>query len=209
MTKATNNADSSEKDTKQTILDATVELIRENGFGCATLRNIAAKADINLALVNYYFGSKDHLLGAAVRVLVSTFNDAFQVLEDDLLPPRERLKEFFIRYITNLERYPGLAKQMLDQRHVILGSHDEYARYCKMMRIEKILAALQEITGEQDKDQQMTMLFQLYGAMVFPIVMASSLPQDQEGVLPVFKLPEIGDQIDGLFDRFFTKPNHN
>ncbi|MNN66100.1 hypothetical protein D3C81_1816530 [compost metagenome] len=124
------------------------------------------------------------------------------------MPPRERLKEFFIRYITNLERYPGLARQMLDQRHVILGSHDEYARYCKMMRIEKILAALQEITGEQDKDQLMTMLFQLYGAMVFPVVMVSSLPKDQEGVLPVFQLPAIEDQIDGLFERFFTKANH-
>ncbi|MNI37185.1 transcriptional regulator BetI [compost metagenome] len=204
MTKANSITDSSDKDTKQTILDATVDLIREDGFGCATLRNIAAKAEINLALVNYHFGTKEQLLGAAVRVLISTFDDAFQALEDEQMPPKERLKQFFLNYLANLGRYPGLARQMLDQRHVILGSHDEYVRYCKMMRIEKILTALREITGEQDNDRLMTLLFQLYGAVVFPALMLSSLPKGQANMLPVFNLPSIEEQVEGLFERFFN-----
>ncbi|MFD1907053.1 TetR/AcrR family transcriptional regulator [Paenibacillus rhizoplanae] len=123
-----NKADASDKDTKQLILDATVALIHEDGFQCITLRSIAARAETNLALVNYHYGSKEKLFGDAVKQLMATFDDAFKVLEDTSLPPKERLKLFFTRYIANLSRYPGMARQMLDQRHHIMGSHDEYAK---------------------------------------------------------------------------------
>ncbi len=192
-----------DKDTKQTILEATLDLIRSDGFQCATMRNIAAKAETNLALVNYHFGSKEKLLADAVRILLSTFDNAFSALEDDTMLPRERLKQFFLRYIEELKRYPGLAKQMLDQRHHIMGSLDEYTRYCKMMRLEKILQAIQEITGEHNKNALMTMYLQLYGAVVFPVIMVSSLPENQTDMLPYFNLPSIGEQIDGLFERYF------
>lgn len=203
MGKAKDIADTSEKDTKQTILDATVDLIRAEGFRCATLRNIAAKADTNLALINYHYGSKENLLGEAVRELVSTFDDAFNVLEDKSLPPQARLKQFFMRYIQNLSRYPGLAMQMLDQRHQILGSMDEYARYSKLMRIERMHEAVQEITGEQDRNKLMTMLLQLYGAVVFPVIMISSISGDQEDELAIYAAPPIEEQLDELFGRYF------
>ncbi|MBW4080814.1 TetR/AcrR family transcriptional regulator [Paenibacillus sp. S150] len=203
MTRTNNIADHPDKDTKQTILEVTVDLIRGEGFSCATMRNIATRAGINLALVNYHYGSKEKLLADAVRALLSTFNDAFKVLEDDTLPPRERLKQFFIRYIEELQRYPGLARQMLDQRHHVMGSLDEYTRYCKMMRIEKILQAIQEITGEQDKNKLITMQLQIYGAVVFPMITISSLPKDNGNFLPFANLPPIGEQIDELFGRYF------
>ncbi|OKP66494.1 hypothetical protein A3842_29160 [Paenibacillus sp. P3E] len=203
MTRNNNIAEPSDKDTKQTILQATVDLIRGEGFSCATMRNIAAKAETNLALVNYHYGSKEKLLADAVRMLLSTFDDAFKVLEDDTLPPRERLKLFFARYIDELKRYPGMARQMLDQRHHIMGSLDEYSRYCKMMRLEKILQAIQEITGEEDKNKLMLMQLQIYGAVVFPIIMVSSLPENKADFMPVFNPPPIEEQIDALFDRYF------
>lgn len=56
-------------DTKHDILKATVELIRDEGIECATLRRIATKADTNLALVNYHFGSKEKLITQAIRSL--------------------------------------------------------------------------------------------------------------------------------------------
>lgn len=203
MIKDDNIAEITEKDTKQTILEATLDLIRSEGFHCATMRNIAAKAETNLALVNYHFGSKEKLLSDAVRMLLGTFDNAFTALEDDTLLPKERLKQFFLRYIEELKRYPGLARQMLDQRHHIMSSLDEYTRYCKMMRLEKILQAIQEITGEQDKNVLMTMYLQVYGAVVFPVIMVSSLPENQTGSLPYFNLPSIEEQIDGLFERYF------
>ncbi|WNS45478.1 TetR/AcrR family transcriptional regulator [Paenibacillus sp. MMS20-IR301] len=207
MGKLDNKAESSDKDTKQSILNATVDLIREGGFHCITLRSIAARAETNLALVNYYYGSKDKLFGDAVKVLMATFDDAFNVLEDHTLPPRERMKLFFTRYIMNLSRYPGMARQMLDQRNQIMGSQDEYARYSKLMRIERTLDALGEITGEQDRNKLMMMMMQINGAIVYPLLMMSSLPKERGDLLELFKLPSLEEQVDGLFELYFHKYN--
>ncbi|KGE17175.1 TetR/AcrR family transcriptional regulator [Paenibacillus wynnii] len=201
-----NNIDaSSNKDTKQCILNATVELIREQGFSCTSLRKIAAKADINLALVNYHYGSKENLLADAVRELISTFDEAFSALDEDSLPPKVRLKTFFMRYIGKLKEHPGLARQMLDQVPNIMASQDEYMRYCKMMKMQKITSALQEITNEQDEDMLMTMLMQLYGAIAFPVLVASSIHEGQKYCVPMLNLPSIDVQIDGLFEHYFHK----
>src|SRR5438045_7206890 len=44
------------------ILNAAERLYADRGFGDVTLRDIVAAADVNLAAVNYHFGSKDELI---------------------------------------------------------------------------------------------------------------------------------------------------
>ena len=48
--------------TRALILDAAERLYAERGFGEVTLRDIVAAAGVNLAAVNYHFGSKDELI---------------------------------------------------------------------------------------------------------------------------------------------------
>ena len=48
--------------TRTAILDAAERLYADRGFGDVTLRDIVAAADVNLAAVNYHFGSKDELI---------------------------------------------------------------------------------------------------------------------------------------------------
>jgi len=48
--------------TRSSILDAAERLYAERGFGDVTLRDIVAAAGVNLAAVNYHFGSKDELI---------------------------------------------------------------------------------------------------------------------------------------------------
>ena len=49
--------------TRSAILNAAERLYAERGFGDVTLRDIVAEAGVNLAAVNYHFGSKDELIG--------------------------------------------------------------------------------------------------------------------------------------------------
>src|SRR3982751_3992747 len=53
-------------DTKQQILEAAFETLREDGFAAATSRAVARRGGFNQALVFYYFGSMDALLLAAL-----------------------------------------------------------------------------------------------------------------------------------------------
>src|SRR5260370_1986027 len=48
--------------TRNAILAAAERLYADRGFGDVTLRDIVAAADVNLAAVNYHFGSKDELI---------------------------------------------------------------------------------------------------------------------------------------------------
>jgi AcrR family transcriptional regulator len=48
--------------TRGAILAADERLYADRGFGDVTLRDIVAAADVNLAAVNYHFGSKDELI---------------------------------------------------------------------------------------------------------------------------------------------------
>jgi AcrR family transcriptional regulator len=48
--------------TRHAILDAAERLYADRGFADVTLRDIVAAANVNLAAVNYHFGSKDELI---------------------------------------------------------------------------------------------------------------------------------------------------
>jgi AcrR family transcriptional regulator len=56
---------------RERLLDAAVECFTADGIAATSLRNIAVKAGVTPALVNYYFGSKERLFDAFVaeRVL--------------------------------------------------------------------------------------------------------------------------------------------
>ena len=61
-------------DTKQRILDAARSLFAERGFPATSLREITKLADVNLAAVNYHFGSKDGLLKEVVNECIEPIN---------------------------------------------------------------------------------------------------------------------------------------
>ena len=48
--------------TRASILEAAERLYADRGFSDVTLRDIVAAAGVNLAAVNYHFGSKDELI---------------------------------------------------------------------------------------------------------------------------------------------------
>ncbi len=93
----------SESDTRQRILDAAEALFMEHGFEATTLRRITSSAKVNLAAVNYHFGSKDALIKELFRRRLTWLNEqrlaALARLEaeagDAPLKPSRILEAFF------------------------------------------------------------------------------------------------------------------
>jgi len=79
-------------DTRKRILDATKNLLLtlENP-GTITARQIAAKAEVNLAMINYCFQSKEKLLKAATDEIIT---NEFSKMATEMTEPsaKERLK---------------------------------------------------------------------------------------------------------------------
>ncbi len=55
------------KETKNRILDAAEHLFAEKGYHGTSLRMITTEATVNLAAVNYHFGSKESLIEAVIE----------------------------------------------------------------------------------------------------------------------------------------------
>lgn len=53
-------------DKREQIIEAATELFAVKGFEATSIRELAAKAEVNIAMINYYFGSKDKLFEAMV-----------------------------------------------------------------------------------------------------------------------------------------------
>ena len=71
-----------QKDTAKCILDSAEELFSERGFAETSLRNITTKAGVNLAAVNYHFGSKKSLIQAVfARFLTPCSENLAEALE--------------------------------------------------------------------------------------------------------------------------------
>jgi AcrR family transcriptional regulator len=63
-------------ETRTRILDAAEELFMQHGFEGTSMRQLTARAGVNLAAVNYHFGSKDALIEAVFRRRLDPMNAA-------------------------------------------------------------------------------------------------------------------------------------
>ncbi|GGA24578.1 TetR/AcrR family transcriptional regulator [Paenibacillus physcomitrellae] len=187
--------------TKDHILNTALELIKAEGFENVTLRKIASCADVNLALINYYFGSKDKLINEVLKFMLAEFHDHFLILDDLSIPPKQRLKLFMKRYAASLAEFPELMKEILGKGNLSFQSHYEYLAYMKKLGMNKVSVLLSEITGETDPEILRTMTMHIHSASYFPILMdqrIKNLPS-APGSISVEK------QIDILFDHYFAK----
>jgi len=59
--------DGRQSDTKLRILDAAERLCAQKNFHCVSIRDIALGAQVNLAAINYHFGSKEALIEKVIE----------------------------------------------------------------------------------------------------------------------------------------------
>ncbi len=99
--------------TRERIIDAAEGLFAENGFARTSLRAITARAGVNLAAVNYHFGSKQALIQAIFIRRLVPINEARLEHLSRLLgtgnPSLEELLHAFIRpsLASNRHSHPG------------------------------------------------------------------------------------------------------
>lgn len=60
--------------TRQTLLDATEQLLAEQGYAATTLRQLTTRASANLAAVSYHFGGKEQITRAALQRRIEPIN---------------------------------------------------------------------------------------------------------------------------------------
>lgn len=89
-----------EQETRLRLLKAAGEIFSRKGFRAATIREICAKADANVAAVNYHFTSKKNLY---LAVLEYAHNEAFKRYPPDMgLPERPSPEERLLAFVRSM-----------------------------------------------------------------------------------------------------------
>jgi AcrR family transcriptional regulator len=105
-------------DTRARILQAAEMLFAEHGFDAVSMRDITTLAKVNLASVNYHFGSKLALLAEVVGTRANFLVDERLRLLEGLRrdrqgrPKLEAVIEGFLRPSLEMSRQPGGANHM-------------------------------------------------------------------------------------------------
>jgi AcrR family transcriptional regulator len=107
-------------DKREHILTVAEELFGEKGFDGTSVRDIAQSAGVNLAMISYYFGSKEKLLESLIEFRM---NYAYGILEelnkDESLSPWDkidRLVDFYVDRVLGNLRFHNIMYQESSMR---------------------------------------------------------------------------------------------
>jgi AcrR family transcriptional regulator len=165
--------------TKDRILAAAEELFARTGVARTSLRAITALARVNLAAVNYHFGSKDGLVEEVYRRRLEPLNRARLANLDRLerrrrKPSLEAILEAFMTPVASLARDPAqggpTVMRLLGQSHAEAEASfktwfaGEYRRV-----LERYHAALCRVLPEIPPEDVRWRLQFLVGALTYPV----------------------------------------
>ena len=190
--------------TRGAILAAAERLYADRGFGDVTLRDIVAAANVNLAAVNYHFGSKDELIAELFVTRSLALN-------------RERLRE--------LRAAEEKGKERADVSEILraligpslrgcLGPEHERSTAARFMirasieavppirrirnreidHLRKFVAALSRTLPERSE-------VELYWGLHFALAMAQQTVRDSERLMKLSEGKCDLDDVDGVIDR--------
>jgi AcrR family transcriptional regulator len=89
-------------DKKIQILEVAETLFSEKGFEGTSIRDISKHAKINIAMVSYYFGSKERLLEALILYKTSDLKLQLENLLQENLEPVEKVNKLIEIYVNRI-----------------------------------------------------------------------------------------------------------
>lgn len=141
----------SQTDTKTRIMDAAEQLFARDGFHSTSLRGLTELAKVNLAAVNYHFGSKDGLLQAVFARRLLPLNKLRQqkiegvltrARAEDRPPAAEELLRAFIEPTLNFRTVEPGAKDFIALIGRSLSEPDETVRSYFIRQVAEIITLL-------------------------------------------------------------------
>lgn len=95
--------------TEEKIKKAALKLFTRKGYAATRTRDISEEAGINLALLNYYFRSKEKLFELLMAELLEQFfRGIVEIFNDEKTSLDEKMKMFVAQYTALLKEQPDL-----------------------------------------------------------------------------------------------------
>ena len=180
------------ENTRDRILDAAERLFAEQGFAGTSLRRITTAAEVNLAAVNYHFGSKEALIGEVFSRRVAPLNverlEWLDRLEAAGEPTVEQVVEVFLAPPLRISQDPERGESLLHVAQMIghaTSRPDTQIRDLFIHQfdevIERFTRALARQLPDLPPDQLLWRFLFMVGAMAHTMAISPDLKQLSDG----------------------------
>ena len=193
------------KRVRDRLIDAAEELFCEHGFEGASIRDIAAAAECNIASVNYYFGGKEKLYTEVWRRHLVQMRDARvasidKIMSQSQAPPRleDLLRSYANAFIEPLvsEGKQGrfiklMAREMID-RHLPPNMFVEEMVIPVMTVLQEAL--LKTCPGLEESKARLAII-SVVGQLIHAVGTETMFEQADSPNVPKFELTEVVNHI--------------
>jgi len=112
------------KDKRTHIIETAMDLFARKGYEGTSIREIAERASVNLAMVNYYFGSKEKLFENIVEYKSAVTRGLLdEILNNDKLSSIEKIYSIIDSYVEKLFTHRSFHR--LIYQELILNQREE------------------------------------------------------------------------------------
>jgi AcrR family transcriptional regulator len=159
--------------TQERIKNAAREMFHKKGYAATRTRDIAKEAGINIALLNYYFRSKEKLFEIIMFQTLFEFMQTMSIIFNDESTTLERKIEICVsQYIDKITKEPDIPNFVLNELRN--RSHDflEKIRIKQLLLDSSFLQQYQEAVakGKIAEPKPLHFLLNLMGLIVFPFI---------------------------------------
>lgn len=158
--------------TEDKIRIAARKLFMKNGYDAVKTRDIAAEAGINIALLNYYFRSKEKLFEEIMLEKTQAFmNGLIQVANNPDTSLDQKIDQMVAYYLTLLMKQPDLPVFILSHIRTHSGLHFIHEKGPKIFKNSVLLKQIQEgmDAGKIKPINPMHIIANLLSLTVFPV----------------------------------------
>lgn len=161
------------QDAEQKIKEAARKIFQEKGFAATKTRDIAEASGINLALLNYYFRSKQKLYNIIMQETIQGFfGNLIEILNDEKTTIRKKLELFVEKEIDILLQNPDIPLFIINEARANQEEFSKILNLKEKVGKSKFIEQFQkEIkSGKMPKINPIHLVFNLSSLVVFPFI---------------------------------------
>lgn len=154
--------------TEEKIKNAARKIFMEKGFSATRTRDIAEEAGINLALLNYYFRSKQKLFDLVIQEKIQKFLGRLVPIFNDKTTSLEQKIDLIVNgYFELLSENPDLPLFVLNEIH-----KGNFLLFSESGLRETIIKSsfFQQLQEKQNNINPIQFLLSLLGMIIFPYI---------------------------------------
>ena len=157
-----------EQSTEEKILEAASKVFTEKGFSGTRTRDIAEHAGINLALLNYYFRSKEKLFEQVMKAkILLLFGQILPIITNEKTTLEEKIDLATEKYIDILSKNPNLPIFVISE---IQKKNSELTSVLPIKKVFNNSSLIKQIKEKRPDLNPLHFLVTFLGMTIFPFV---------------------------------------